>query len=244
MNTARRKPYIAESLRMLLDKGVPVKSVLDVGIREHTPALKQVFPEIPHHLFEPVDAFFDVIRENYANLNYTLHQVALSDSDGIAWQIGISLDGSGNVTHSRLSDVPVTTNQESKLVSCKSVSMKRLDGIVKTIRPEVPYLLKIDVDGHELPILKGAEESLKDASIVVIEAPLTRGETAVPKLMERATFLSESGFYLIDIGDFVYYYGLLSQVDLVFVSRGILEKNEDLRPWETKPYASDQWVPY
>ena len=96
-----------------------------------------------------------------------------------------------------------------------------------------PYLLKIDVDGHELEILRGAQRSLRDASIVIVEASLANRRC--PELMERLELLLQSGFYLFDIVDPAYYAKLLHQVDLVFVRGDIVESSDQLRPRETQP---------
>ena len=82
-----------------------------------------------------------------------------------------------------------------------------------------PYLLKLDVDGHELPILRGAEETLGNTSCVVIESPLCY-------LSERVSYLESKGFKLWDIVDLCYYCDNLHQVDLIFLSD--LEKKKIL----------------
>lgn len=82
-----------------------------------------------------------------------------------------------------------------------------------------PFVVKIDVDGAELEILKGMQTCVGDVYWVVIEAVLSR----LPKIVEA---LTQKGFQLWDIVDFAYMRAQLSQVDLVFVNRKLLNNAE------------------
>lgn len=247
----RRIPDAAESLRCLRAGGVEVRSILDIGVLQGTPVLMRVFPDLPHHLFEPLDTHLELIGRNYAGLDYHLHRLALSDHDGEAWQLGYSLDGSGRVTHSELSPTPrdlvVTSLQnapgldapgtKSALVRCIPVRMARLDSLIDSLDAPAPYLVKIDVDGHELPIIQGAAKTLQGASVVMVEATLH-------SLADRLQALGALGFSLFDIVDLSYYGGTLWQVDLVLVRTTILVGNPILRPRMTGPFQPASWYPY
>lgn len=63
MPIPERLPEVTDSLRALRALGVPVECVLDVGILHGTTGLMQVFPDVKHHLFEPVDNYFDIIHK-------------------------------------------------------------------------------------------------------------------------------------------------------------------------------------
>lgn len=209
-------------------------SVLDVGVLAGTAPLIKLFAHLPHYLFEPVEAHFSAIAAAYRDVSHQLFPVALSDEDGTAWQIGVSIDGTGEVTHSRLSDTPVAANEEPGLVECKPVKKARLDTLLAAETPPEPALLKIDVDGQELRILSGAEQTLKKTAVVVIEA-------TVHSFLERASYLCERGFRLYDIADLAYYYDTFWQADLVFVREDIAAANPHLQPWQSKPF---QWSSY
>ena len=89
-------------------------------------------------------------------------------------------------------------------------------------------LLKIDIDGQEACVIKGASQALQDISIVVVES-------SPASLTTVATLLEAQDFSLVDIVDNAYYYKMLSQVDLIFVRNDFRNKIAELRPWETKP---------
>ena len=231
-----RIPEVTDALSALRTLNVPVKSILDVGILHGTAGLMQVFPDVKHYLFEPVDNYFDNIRDTYNKLDYELHQVALSDSDGTAWQLGICRDGSGQITHSQLRDEPETKENFPDLVDCREIKKSRLDSMLDNLGAETPYLLKLDVDGIELKILEGAERTLKDASVVVIEVTNST-------FLERANAVAAHGFSFFDVVDLTYYCGTFYQGDAIFIRTDIVETLDDLRPMQVRPFDQSQWYP-
>lgn len=155
--TVERVPVMNSVLNALSELGVDVQAILDIGVLHGTPPLMQKFPNLKHYLFEPIDDHFDVIRENYKSLDYELFHVALSESDGQAWQNSLCNDGSGRITHSQISDKPMDSKDDPRLIKSQQVPMSRLDTMTADLDVRAPYLLKIDVDGHEIPILEGGE---------------------------------------------------------------------------------------
>lgn len=229
-----RKPSMQQSLRTLLDAGVEIHSVVDVGVLSVTAPLLEVFPDRKHYLFEPIESYLPRIRKNYEHIDHDLLNIALSDTDGELFLASTSLTGDGNITHSHIVEHEVTRADIPSLVSCKKIRRARLDSIVAESAIEGPLLIKIDVDGHELAVLAGAEETLKLTSVVVIEAPVNRQGTS--KFFDRANFLLDHGFVLMDIVDLSYYDGILWQVDLVFVREEVAHRIDRLRPFEREGF--------
>lgn len=241
---SQRVPTTEDSLRILKDCDIEIGSVLDVGVLTGTAPLIHALPHLPHHLFEPVDLHFGAIEKNYRNLNHKIHRVALSDEDGEAFVACRSIHNDGKITHAELVERPVTAADLPGFVSCTAIPKARLDTIMAQEQPATPFLLKIDVDGHEMSVLRGATETLENTSIVIIEAPLNR--VALPHFFERSAFLMNAGFHLMDIAELAYYDGVLWQVDLVFVRTDIVARNNRLRPFESKGFTfqRDRWYPY
>lgn len=84
-------------------------------------------------------------------------------------------------------------------------------------RPKVD-LLKLDVQGYELEVLKGGKSAVQQADVIVLEASLLAINAGCPLLPEVVSSLTGMGFRLFDI------YGLtrrtdgvLWQTDLVFI---------------------------
>jgi FkbM family methyltransferase len=221
-----RYPSKADMLRFLRGVGIPVGTIIDVGAQNQTLELRQAFPDLRHILFEPASEFHDLLRTNYASMDYVLVPAALSDHEGTGYLRKFALDGN-NISHSWLVD-------EASDESLEIVTTMRLDSFMRTRDDAKPYLLKLDVDGLEIPIMQGSEGIWDDLSCIIVEATIDR-------FAERMNYLLAKGFKLFDIVDQCYYYGMFSQVDLVFVAEKHWE-NPDLRPWDTKKFTWEQYV--
>lgn len=234
---------MSSSLQQLVRHGVEVNAVLDIGVLNGTAPLQQVFPDRKHYLFEPVEFHFDTIRRNYANFDHELFHVALSDGDGESYLVGLSVDGGDEITHSQVCAEPMSSEDNPRVLSCQKIRRAKLDTLLADRAIEQPHLFKIDVDGHELPILRGAVDTLRGASIVVIEATIEK--QPIPKLFERFQFLVQQGFVLIDLVDMAWYDGILWQVDMIFVRQEIAESINALRPFEAPEFQFDRslWQP-
>ena len=69
------------------------------------------------------------------------------------------------------------------------VLVASIDSLIKNSKVQAPTHIKIDVDGIELEILKGAEKSLKDVISLCIERPVDNR-----KILEINEFLQAAGF--------------------------------------------------
>ncbi len=188
-------------------------------------------------LFEPVEIYFNSIRLKYAEIDHELIQAALSDEDGEAYLTNISINETDEITHSFVELEKASKQTQPKLVSCTRIQRAKLDTLLMTqIQAIPPYLLKIDVDGHEAPIIRGAEKTLKLTSVVVVEAPLNA-------IIERVSLLTEMGFQIFDIVDLTYYREKLAIVDLVLVRKDLISSMESLNPWIDTKFSWEQWAP-
>lgn len=220
-------PSKANTLARLKAAGMEIGTVIDVGTHEQTLELREAFPDIRHILFEPAEEFHDKITNHYAGMDYVLAPLAVSDHDGSGNLKKFDIDG-GGVSHSTLVN-PETTAGSS------TIETVRLDTFLRDRDDSKPYLLKIDVDGYEVPIMRGLGESVTDVACMIVEA--TRDT-----FIERLNFGASLGFQLIDIIDPCYYYGVFSQADLVFIAPAVAAL-PDMRPWETKEFGWDKWIP-
>lgn len=82
--------------------------------------------------------------------------------------------------HSNLGDF----TPEAKL----GISCYRLDDLIKTMHLAQPNYLKIDVDGVELEILKGAEATLKNPALRSVLVEVNSNEEAIDKILSVCGF--------------------------------------------------------
>jgi FkbM family methyltransferase len=206
-----RSPDKIECLSLLRDRGLPVGTVLDVGVCYGTPELKQIWPNCKHVLFEPVEEFQPVISRYYSDTEHELHQVAVGDEDGLIGLKVSSLLPGMDISHSKMVD---QINSESPDV--RPVKRVRLDTFTKDAQLAKPFLLKIDVDGQELAVLRGARDSLRYCSIVIVECQAM-------ELAKRISLVQSAGFTLFDLCEPCYYDKVFWQCDAVFIRNDFAE---------------------
>ena len=231
----RQRPTKSDSLRFLLHHGFQPRTIIDVGVQHGTQELISLFPDQTHILIEPVEEYQETIKQNYAAVKEAVLICAATSNQsgtGILAVTNILNQGDNTITHAYLTPAPGgVRTREVRLVTLNEVLAQR--------NYDKPYLLKVDVDGHELEVLQGATEMLRDTGCIIVEAPLQRPLNA---LTTRANFLESQGFILWDIVDLCYYYDNLSQVDLIFLSRE-LKREAVFAPWEHYAFQPDAWVP-
>jgi FkbM family methyltransferase len=212
-----RRPNKIQSFKKLNAMGVPVGTVIDVGVLIGTGELITSYPSCKHVLIEPIVEWNDDIKKKYdsKSIDYELVNVAASDANGTVQMKTASVRPGQPITHARM--IEGAAGKPSSKV--REVPMATVDALVAARDLAKPYLLKIDVDGAELKILKGAAQTLRDTSVVVIEA-------GVANLVDRAAALKEAGFLLFDVVDLCYYDDRLAQVDLVFLSFAIIKERK------------------
>jgi FkbM family methyltransferase len=198
-----RGPIKAEALSVLRARGVPVSTVIDVGVLHGTKELILAYPDCEHILFEPVEEFAEEIGRAYAGISHRLIRAAVSDRSGTIGLATTSIIPGLAVSHSWMAEG-----------GSRTVPMISLDDYLKVNQCGAPFFVKIDVDGSEMQVLKGAEETLKRTSVVMIEAP-------VDSFAERVFFLQTAGFRIFDIVEPCYYDGGFWQADALMVKSAI-----------------------
>ena len=218
-----------DSLSTLISAGVKIGSVIDVGVQRDSPELRGLFPNIKHVLFEPVEEYILQIHKNYAGMDYTLENKAVSDRNGQLFLREIRSDSDGTVTHVSPADY-----YEPGLRSVERVTLD--DYLQDSILPK-PYLVKIDVDGHETQIMSRAKKTLRHASCLIVESTL-------PNMFDRYLLAAQSGMVLWDIVDITYYHGCFYQADLVFVSETCIDLLREIDPISRmafEPFDTTAW---
>jgi len=100
--------------------------------------------------------------------------------------------------------------------------MQTLDKIVEeNFHGNPPDLLKIDVQGYELEVLKGAEKSLSQIQVLLLEVNLLDIHQNVPLLAEVVAWLNDRNWVAYDICGLIYrpLDRALWQADFIFLPR-------------------------
>ncbi|MEM0928865.1 MAG: FkbM family methyltransferase [Pseudomonadota bacterium] len=224
-----RVPVKSQAFARLREMGVPVETVLDVGVLTCTWPLIQQYRDKLHVLMEPIEEFAPRIREIYEeqSVNYELVTAAMSDKDGEVTMQTKSVREGATITHARIVD------DEHKRPDLRKVKSMTLAKLIEEHQYKGPFLLKLDVDGAELEILKGAAPVLDQCSVICVEV-------GIKNFVQRADYIIRSGFQPFDIVDLCYYDRRLVQADMLFVNDRIIKEMDleiyrdgfDIAKWE------------
>jgi FkbM family methyltransferase len=80
----------------------------------------------------------------------------------------------------------------------RHLAMERLDDLMAARQVEGPTLLKLDVQGFELEVLRGASKTLAGAEIVILETSLVHCNAGAPLFFEVISFMKDAGFVVYD----------------------------------------------
>ena len=163
----------------LLNNDRPV--LFDVGghLGGYTAAFLDRFPGGQAYLFEPSAAHMKIVRENlsaYSNVRYLPYALSDRDGDAILYKNSpISLIAS--LRRRRLDHYSVAMDI-TETIDCRTI-----DGIMSDLAVPSIDLLKIDVEGHELAVLRGAQDTINAG-----RAPIIQFEFGGTHLDTRTTF--------------------------------------------------------
>ena len=143
--------------------------VVDVGanIGEYSAHLLGL-ANVQVHCFEPVASTCKTLRERLATFTHSgqvvVNNAALGDCKGNAEMYVYSENAGSNSLYYHDYHADRSSN-----VKAESVKILTLDSYVASHNIRSVHFLKIDVEGHEISVIKGAQESLKAGIIACIQ---------------------------------------------------------------------------
>lgn len=170
-------------------------TVVDIGANEgqFTRAILQTFPAAKIFAFEPLLAAAREFERHFrANDRVRFHRQACGDLAGEA-EININtFSQSSSIL--RLAEYHRSKFPSANEIGKAAVEVVRLDDAIRDYDFNIPALLKIDVQGYELHVLRGAKETLSRTQYVLVETcfvPMYEEEPAFEEIMK---VLNDSGF--------------------------------------------------
>ena len=141
-----------------------IDNFIDIGVGSGTPDLWSKFKNKRIICIDPLDESENVAMNMLKKMNYSFHKFAVGAK---ASEKIINVEK--NLGRSTLLKV-TKKNFEGKPRVRLKVKVKTLDTIVKKTKTRGSYGIKIDVEGYELEVLKGAKKTLLKSKFVIVEA--------------------------------------------------------------------------
>ncbi len=199
-----------------LFESMKVGSLLDVGANrgQFSLLVRHHFPDARIHAFEPLESEGRILQSVVSNpLEY--HPVALGASAGQATFYVTSRSDSSSLLR------PGADQETASGVTLKSsitVRVARLADALDLATLPKPILMKIDVQGGELDVLKGAGDTLAMVDAIYVEVSFVELYERQPLASEITAYLHTHGFGLRGVYNHFFAAGVgPTQADFLYV---------------------------
>lgn len=223
IHKAKRSTPLSTILIRAKQNELAPRTVIDVGAAwgAWSRECARVFPDARYILIEPLVEYRESLEGVVKELRSAVlvSSAAASMPGNVTFHVHPDLEGSSLYPEG---DDPEINGMP------REVAATTLDVIVRQQATSGPYLLKLDVQGAELDVLRGAEETLKKTEYVILETSLFAAYDNVPLLHDVIAFMAERGFVPYDILGLLYrpLDGALCQADVCFVKENGMFRKE------------------
>jgi FkbM family methyltransferase len=182
--------------------------IFDVGanIGQSLSRYREYFPNCFITSFEPNPEIFSLLEKNWGEVSgITLNPIALANSVGHASFYATRV--------SEVSSLLEPTDRMMKLSSEHKYDYKMIDVPTLTLDHYCQVnninkidILKLDVQGFELNVLRGAEILLQEGKVTMIYSEVTFAETYMNQtgFIDLVSYLNKFNYEIWDIGSFLY----------------------------------------
>ena len=223
MRRKKREVPLARILLHAKNRGFTPATVIDGGAAHGnwSRECSTIFPDAQYLLIEPLAEYEKDLQEVTRIIKRaTVVPIVLkSESGAVPFNVHPDLEGSSLF----MEQGGVEVNGLARTLPAET-----LDVIVREQVTSGPYFLKLDVQGAELEVLRGAEETLKNTEYVILETSLFAAYDNVPLLHSVIAFMAERGFVPYDMLGLLYrpLDGALCQADVCFVKENGMFRKE------------------
>lgn len=203
-------PFASEEERiysLLYARGFRPDCILDVGAYEGkwSATARLIFGNVPTLMVDAQAVKQAILKERCRGSdNWTVELALLGEEEGREVTFFEMETGS--------SIMPERSNVSRVEKRMKTTTLDRLAAKISGDN----LFLKIDVQGAELKVLAGANETLRRCGLVQLETAILNYNEGAPTLREVVTYMEKRGFAPVDIAGQIRINNILIQIDMLF----------------------------
>jgi FkbM family methyltransferase len=174
--------------------------------------MKSIYDNSKYYLFEGID--YNELNQFSNNNDIKVYNVLLNDKiELVDWY---EMKNTGD---------SIFKEKSYHFKNCEPIKRETIDLNTHILQNNIlqdskNILIKIDCQGAEIPILKGATSILEKTDFIILEIPLFgQYNEGVPNFLEHISFMDSIGFVTYDIIDTHYINGFNMQVDVLFINK-------------------------
>ena len=201
-----------DKINILKKKGYFPDTILDIGAHHGnwTRSMRDIYNDSKYYLFEGID--YQELKQ-FDN-NISVYNVLLNDKvDQVDW---FQMKNTGD---------SFFREKTHHFKNCDIIKRDTIDLNTHILQNNLlqdskNILIKIDCQGAEIPILKGATNILEKTDFILLEMPLFgQYNEGVPNFLEHIKFMDSIGFNTYDIVDNHYINDFNMQLDVLFINK-------------------------
>lgn len=206
-----------ELLELVARESFDVRIIYDVGSNAGTWArlARTFFPRCEIHMFEPLPEYCEVLwqlSEQMRDLHF--HPIALgSENRQMVMHVQNFSDASSLLLVSKLGADRWQLSEKQQI----PVPVECLDDRIANLSLPWPDFLKLDVQGYELQVLRGAKKAIANCSAILTEVSFESYYEDQCLFHDLIGYLALHGFRLRAFGDGIAAGEALGQVDALFI---------------------------
>ncbi len=179
------------ALQRTHEHSIPLTSIIDIGASngKWSLAAMDTFPDKYYLAIEPLcehKTALQKLKIEHNHFDYILCVAGNIDNQEVLLNVADDLDGS---------TVNGIGGEQRK------ISVKTIDTIVSKKKLKGPFLLKFDTHGYEIPILKGAIDTLSKTNIIIMEVYNFKITDNSKRFHKMCSYLENLGFRCYDIAE-------------------------------------------
>jgi len=207
---------LEKRIAFLSTRNVDIKTVLDIGAHEGnwSKLFKHYFPDASILMIEANKDKEEKLKELG---NYKIALLGDTDGKEVDYYKSIDQYTTGNTIYKENNIVSTFVPEKTKTITLPTLleSNKGYD------------LIKMDVQGSELDIIKGALPIIKDTTFLILELGILEYNQGAPLIGEVIEELNKLGFVMMDILDFNHSDDTyLIQIDALFANKKRIKREE------------------
>ena len=203
-----------DKIKILKEKGYFPDAILDIGAHHGnwTNSMKQIYNDSKYYLFEGID--YSELNQFKNDNNVKIYNILLNDKiEEVNWY---QMKNTGDSIFKEK-----THNfNNCEIIKRRTIDLNTYSSITNILQNSKSILIKVDCQGAEIPILKGATSILDKTDFIILEIPLFgQYNEGVPNFLEHIAFMNTIGFVIYDIVDNHYINNFNMQVDVLFINK-------------------------
>lgn len=203
-------------IEAIKNKGYVPTHVFDIGAHHGmwTNAMRHIYPDADYYMFEAID-YGELAKFKRIPKTHVFAGTLLNDKiEEVDWY------EERNTGDSFFKELSIHF-KDTKPIKRMTTTLDVLD-VAKDAKN---IFMKIDCQGAEIPILKGASTLLSRTDFILAEIPLYgQYNEGVPTFLEHIQFMESIGFIPFDICEQHYVNGYTMQVDMIFINKNRQDK--------------------